>query len=150
LRASRIAPLLLLVLAMLSVFHLFGVPRFVIDKPAQSLGGALTSALGLYLNRYEGIHGYLPGGWDVIWSLSIEELFYLAFPLACLVLGRTRLLVPALVLLALSLPFTRAALAASASEIWQEKAYLPGMSAIAVAPSEPGGMGRCLRNTVCG
>ncbi|MEO6079063.1 MAG: acyltransferase [Steroidobacteraceae bacterium] len=132
LRASRIAPLLLLIIAMLSLCHLLGVPRFVIDKPGQSLGGAIASALGLYLNRYEGLYGYLPGGWDVIWSLSIEELFYLAFPLTCLVLSRTRLLVPLLVLLAMSLPFSRAALAASAPEIWQEKAYLPGMSAIAV------------------
>jgi peptidoglycan/LPS O-acetylase OafA/YrhL len=132
LRMSRIVPLLLLVVAVLSVFHLLAVPRFVIDKPGQSLGGAIASALGLYLNRYEGTHGYLPGGWDVIWSLSIEEVFYLAFPLACLLLGRTRMLVPALVLLALSLPVTRAALTAGNNEIWLEKAYLPGMSAIAV------------------
>jgi peptidoglycan/LPS O-acetylase OafA/YrhL len=132
LRMSRIVPLLLLVVAVLSLFHLLGVPRFVIDKPGQSLGGAIGSALGLYLNRYEGVHGYLPGGWDVIWSLSIEEVFYLAFPLSCLLLGRTRLLVPALALLALSLPVTRAALSAGGNEIWLEKAYLPGMSAIAV------------------
>jgi peptidoglycan/LPS O-acetylase OafA/YrhL len=132
LRMSRIAPLLLLLVAVLSLFHLLGIPRFVIDKPGQSLGGAIVSVLGLYLNRYEGAHGYLPAGWDVIWSLSIEELFYLAFPLTCLLLGRTRLLVPALVLLALSMPVTRAALTAGGNEIWLEKAYLPGMSAIAV------------------
>jgi peptidoglycan/LPS O-acetylase OafA/YrhL len=132
LRLSRIAPLLMLVVATLSLFHLLGVPRFVIGRPGQSLGGAIASASGLYLNWYEGLHGYLPGGWDVIWSLSIEEVFYLAFPIACLVLGRTRLLVPALALLALSLPFTRAALSEGGNEIWSEKAYLPGMSAIAV------------------
>ncbi|HEY1899359.1 MAG TPA: acyltransferase [Steroidobacteraceae bacterium] len=132
LRMSRIVPLLLFVVAVLSLFHLLGVPRFVINKPGQSLGGAMASALGLYLNRYEGIHGYLPGGWDVIWSLSIEEVFYLAFPLSCLLLSRTRLLLPALGLLALSLPVTRATLTAGDNEIWLEKAYLPGMSAIAV------------------
>jgi peptidoglycan/LPS O-acetylase OafA/YrhL len=132
LRMSRIVPLLLLVVAVLSLFHLLGVPRFVIDAPGQSLGGAIASALGLYLNRYEAVHGYLPGGWDVIWSLSIEEVFYLAFPLSCLLLGRSRVLVPALVLLALSLPVTRAALIAGGNEIWMQKAYLPGMSAIAV------------------
>jgi len=132
LRMSRIVPLLLFVVALLSLFDLLGVPRYVINKPGQSLAGAIASALGLYLNRYEGVHGYLPAGWDVIWSLSIEEVFYLAFPLSCLLLGRARLLVPALVLLALSLPVTRAALSAGGNEIWLEKAYLPGMSAIAV------------------
>ena len=131
-RATRILPLLLLVVALLSICHLLGVPRFVIDRPNQSLGGAIASALGFYLNWYEGATGYLPGGWDVLWSLSIEEVFYLAFPLACLVLVRTRLFVPALFVLALSLPFTRAALAAGGNEIWAEKAWLPGMAAIAV------------------
>ena len=51
LRMSRIVPLLLLVVAVLSLFHLLGVPRFVINKPGQSLAGAIASALGLYLNR---------------------------------------------------------------------------------------------------
>jgi peptidoglycan/LPS O-acetylase OafA/YrhL len=129
---SRIVPLLLFVVVLLSALHLLGVSKFVINKPGQSLGGAIASVLGLYLNRYEGVHGYLPGGWDVIWSLSIEEVFYLVFPIACLLLGRTRMLVPALALLALSLPVTRAALTAAGNEIWLEKAYLPGTSAIAV------------------
>jgi peptidoglycan/LPS O-acetylase OafA/YrhL len=132
LRMSRIIPLLLLVVAVLSLFDLLGVPRFVINRPGQSLIGAIASALGLYLNRYEGLYGYLPGGWDVIWSLSIEEVFYLAFPVLCLLLGRVRLLVPTFALLALSLPVSRAALAAGGNQIWLEKAYLPGMSAIAI------------------
>jgi peptidoglycan/LPS O-acetylase OafA/YrhL len=132
LRASRIVPLLLLLVAVLSIFHLAGVPQFVIHRPGQSLGGAVAAAFGLYLNWYEGLYGYLPGGWDVLWSLSIEEVFYLAFPLLCLSLGRMRLLVPSLIVLALSYPFSSAALIAHSNEVWQEKAYLPGMSAIAM------------------
>ncbi len=128
-RAARIVPCLLLLLAVLSVMHLIGVPNYVIDKPTQSLGGALLSALGLTLNWYEGRTGWLPGGWDVLWSLSIEEAFYLAFPLACLLLRGGRWLAVGLAVLALSLPVTRAAL--EGNEIWQEKAYLPGMAAIA-------------------
>lgn len=128
LRAVRIFPLLLLLLAVLAVMHGMAVPGFVINKPGQSLAGALGAALTMTLNWYEGRTNWLPGAWDVLWSLSIEECFYLAFPLFCLVLrGPWRVL--ALVALALSLPWTRAAL--QGNEIWQEKAYLPGMAAIA-------------------
>ena len=128
LRAVRIFPLLLLLLAVLCVMHWLAVPTFVVNKPGQSLWGALASALTMTLNWYEGRTNWLPGAWDVLWSLSIEECFYLAFPLFCLVLrGPWRVL--ALVALALSLPWTRAAL--QSNEIWQEKAYLPGMAAIA-------------------
>jgi peptidoglycan/LPS O-acetylase OafA/YrhL len=135
-RAARILPCLLLLVAVLSGLHWAGVDGFVITRADQSLPGAIFAALGLYLNWYEGVTGYLPASWDVLWSLSIEELFYLVFPLLCLGLNSTknqrseRLLFVALALLALSLPFTRAAL--EGNEIWQDKAYLPGMAGIAM------------------
>jgi peptidoglycan/LPS O-acetylase OafA/YrhL len=128
-RASRILPLLLALLGVLTLLHLAGFADYRIQEPGQSLGGALLSALGLYLNWYEGQTTWLPASWDVLWSLSIEEVFYLAFPLVCLLLPRKMLLI-GLALLALSLPFTKAAL--QGNEIWSEKAYLPGMSAIAI------------------
>ena len=130
-RATRILPVLLLVVALLSLFHLLGVPRYVIERPGQSLPGAIWAAVGFHINWYEGQTGYLPGGWNVMWSLAVEEVFYLGFPVVCLTLGRTRLFIPALVLLALSHPFTRAALAQLHNEIWYEEAYLPGMASIA-------------------
>lgn len=128
-RIARIVPPLAVLLLVLSAMHLLGVPQYVIERDNQSLGGALLSALTLTLNWYEGRTHWLPGGWDVLWSLSIEEAFYVAFPLLCL-LRRRVLLVVALSLLWLSLPLTRAAL--EGNEIWQEKAYLPGFSAIAI------------------
>ena len=73
--------------------------------------------------------GYLPGNWDVLWSLSMEEAFYIGLPLVCLGTRRAWILAPLLALLAASMPWTHAAL--TGNEIWQEKAYLPGMSAIA-------------------
>lgn len=129
-RAARILPLLLALLAVLSVLHLAGAPDYTIRGAGQSLGGASWAVLALHLNWYEGLHGYLPGNWDVLWSLSIEELFYLGFPLACLLLRSERLLAGLLAAFALSLPWCLSALAGS-NEIWQEKAYLPGMAAIA-------------------
>lgn len=128
-RFSRIVPCLLLLVAVLSALHLLGVRDYVIHREGQSLPRAIVAALGFHLNWYEGMTGYLPGNWDVLWSLSIEEVFYLGFPLVCLLVRRNAMLVPLLLLLALSLPLTRAAL--EGNEIWQEKAYLPGMAAIA-------------------
>lgn len=128
-RLARIAPCLLALIAILLACHAAGIPNYVIDKPGQSPAGATLSALTFTLNVYEGRTDWLPGGWDVLWSLSVEEVFYVAFPIVCLTLGRTRWLVPALVVLVLSVPFTRAAIVDN--EIWQEKAYLPGMGAIA-------------------
>ena len=130
LRFSRIVPCLLLLVAILSALDLLGVQDYVIDRAGQSLPRAIFAALALHLNWYEGMTGYLPGNWDVLWSLSIEEVFYLAFPVACLLTRRTWVLLPLLVLLAASMPWTHAAL--KGNEIWQEKAYLPGMSAIAI------------------
>src|ERR1700712_3395875 len=99
------------------------------DPPKQTLAGTAMSALGLYVNVYQARTGWLPAGWGVLWSLSIEEVFYLAFPLVCLLLGRTRLLVPGLVVLALSIPIVRANI--HHDEIWSEQNYLQGMAAIA-------------------
>jgi peptidoglycan/LPS O-acetylase OafA/YrhL len=129
-RFARIVPCLLALVAVLSALHLLAVPDYTITRAGQSLPRAIIAALGLHLNWYEGQTGYLPGNWDVLWSLSIEEVFYLGFPLVCLLTRRLWVLVPMLVLLALSMPWTHAAL--SGNEIWQEKAYLPGMAAIAV------------------
>lgn len=129
-RASRILPCLLILVAVLSVLHIAGAESYVIHRSGQSLPRAVIAALGLHLNWYEGQTGYLPGNWDVLWSLSIEEVFYLCFPLLCLGLRRQGWLVVVLAALALSLPVSRAALASN--EIWQEKAYLPGMAGIAM------------------
>lgn len=127
-RAKRIVPLLAVLLLLISVLHFLEVPYFRIKGEGQSWLGAILSAVFLHLNWYEGQTSWLPAAWDVLWSLSIEEVFYLAFPILCLWLPQ-RVLFVLLMVLAISLPWTRAALVDN--EIWQEKAYLPGFSAIA-------------------
>jgi peptidoglycan/LPS O-acetylase OafA/YrhL len=127
-RAARIVPCLVALVAILAALDLAHMPDYVI-RPPQSLPHAVASAFGLYLNWYEGHTGYLPANWDVLWSLSIEEVFYLGFPLVCLLLRRDWILAPALALLALSQPLALKSIVGN--PIWREKAYLPGMAGIA-------------------
>lgn len=129
-RASRIAPCLVGLVVVLSLLHLAHVPDYVIKGPHQSLPKAVASAFGLYLNVFEARTGYLPANWDVLWSLSIEEMFYLAFPLVCLLLRKDSILAPVMTLFALSLPFWLARIIAD--PIWKEKCTESGMAGIAM------------------
>ena len=128
-RAARIVPCLLILVAALSALALAGAPRYTMEQPAQTVAGSVMSALGLYLNVCQARTGWLPAGWGVLWSLSVEEVFYLAFPVVCLLVARTRLLVPSLALLALSIPVVRGNI--HHDPIWAEENYLQGMAAIA-------------------
>lgn len=83
LRFARIAPLMMLVLLILSVLHLTHVKGFVVGEKTGGLGRALVAALTFHVNLLEARRGYLPASWDVLWSLSVEEMFYLCFPLVC-------------------------------------------------------------------
>jgi peptidoglycan/LPS O-acetylase OafA/YrhL len=87
-RFSRIIPLLTVILILLSILHLANVPDFVIDPKQTSLGRTLFSALTFHINWLEIQVGYLPASWDILWSISIEETFYLLFPLLCLLLKK--------------------------------------------------------------
>ena len=131
LRFARIAPLLLLLLAVLSVLHFADVSGFVVSAKTGGLGRALLAALTFHVNLLEARRGYLPGPWDILWSLSVEEMFYLFFPIACLLFARTKLLIPLLCGFVLLGPFGRTVFT-HGNDIWQEKSYLGGMDAIAM------------------
>ena len=79
-RFARIAPLLFFLLAVLCALHLAGLRSFVVSPKTGGLGRALLAALTFHVNVLEARRGYLPGNWDVLWSLSVEEVFYFAFP----------------------------------------------------------------------
>jgi peptidoglycan/LPS O-acetylase OafA/YrhL len=130
LRFARIAPCLALLVLVLSALHLAQATGFVIPPERASLGRAVLAALTFHVNWLEGHRGYLPGCWDVLWSLSVEEVFYLSFPVLCLVLRDVRWLLAPLLALIIIAPFNRMALAGR--DPWQDYAYLSCMDGIAL------------------
>jgi peptidoglycan/LPS O-acetylase OafA/YrhL len=125
LRFARIAPLLLILLAILSGLHLAHIRGFVVSQKDGGLGRALLAALTFHINLLEARRGYLPASWDIMWSLSVEELFYLFFP-ACRLFRRGRfLLIPLLVPFVLG-PIARSR-AFNPNPVSREYSYLGGM-----------------------
>ena len=131
LRFARIAPLLLLLLAVLSTLHFAGFSDFIVKAKAGGLGRALLAALTFHVNVLEANRGYLPGSWDILWSLSVEEVFYFGFPLVCWALGGTRWFFAGLAAFIVLGPFGRTVLAGH-NGTWEEYSYLGGMDAIAL------------------
>jgi peptidoglycan/LPS O-acetylase OafA/YrhL len=125
LRFARIAPLLLALLAILSVLHLAQVKNFVINPKVATLPKALFAALTFNVNVLEAQHGYLPANWDILWSLSVEEVFYFCFPL---VRRYKPLFIAALLILIALGPYART----HGNPVWREYSYLGGMDAIAL------------------
>jgi peptidoglycan/LPS O-acetylase OafA/YrhL len=127
LRAARILPTLLLLMLVLAILHELQVPGFVIPADRASLGGLILAVLTFRVNTLEAGGYFLPASWGAMWSLSIEELFYLLFPLTCRLLGSERRIV---VFLAVT-----AAIGPSARTHWadyDDHTYLECMDGIAV------------------
>jgi peptidoglycan/LPS O-acetylase OafA/YrhL len=131
LRFARIAPLFLLLLLVLSILRAAQFQDFVVKPKTGGLGRALLAALTFHINVLEANRGYLPGSWDVLWSLSVEETFYLFFPVISRMSRAGKLFVAFLVGLIFLGPFSRTVLT-HGNEIWGEKSYLGSMDAIAL------------------
>jgi len=130
-RFARIVPLLLLLLGVLSALHLAHVEHFVVSAKTGGLPRALLAALTFHVNILEARRGYLPGNWDILWSLSVEEVFYLFFPLVARIFGRGKLFVLVLLGFVALGPFARTVFT-HGNEVWKEYSYLGGMDAIAL------------------
>ena len=130
-RFARIAPLLLLLLLVLSVLHFAELKDFVVSAETGGLARALLAAITFHVNVLEARHGYLPGSWDILWSLSVEEMFYLFFPVVSRLFGRGKSLLLLLAGFVVLGPFARTVLA-HGNEVWREYSYLGSTDAIAL------------------
>ncbi|MGZ7102742.1 MAG: acyltransferase family protein, partial [Candidatus Angelobacter sp.] len=128
-RFARIVPCLAGLLLVLSILDRAGVPRFVVNTQHTSLGRALLAALTFHVNWLEAQTGYLPASWDVLWSLSVEEVFYVFFPLLCAILRKQALLIGLLICFVLIGPFARVR---TQNELWGDYGYLSCMDGIAL------------------
>jgi peptidoglycan/LPS O-acetylase OafA/YrhL len=127
-RFTRIVPPLAALLLVLCILHRARVPHFTIEH--SSLSRAVLAASTFHVNWLEARVGYLPGTWDALWSLSIEEAFYICFPLLCLLVQREGLLVLSLSVFVALGPFARTVF--SDNELWRDKGYLSCMDGIAL------------------
>ena len=128
-RFARIVPCLVGLLLILAVADRLGVPRFVINPQHTSLWRAMFAALTFHINWLEASTGYLPAAWDVLWSLSVEELFYVFFPLLCKWTRKGAVLVALLSAFVVIGPFARML---THNELWSDYGYLSCMDGIAL------------------
>ena len=131
LRFARIVPTLAVLLALLSLLHLAGADQYSINPQHATLARALLAATTFHVNWLEASRNfYLPACWDVLWSLSVEEIFYLLFPLGCFAFRWPRLGQALLLGLIVAGTWLRCTLVDQ--QMWQSKAYLCCMDAIAL------------------
>src|SRR4029077_695602 len=128
-RFARIVPCLVALLVILSILDRAGVPRFTINTQHTSLGRALLAALTFHVNWLEARNGYLPPAWYILWSLSVEEVFYVFFPLLCTLVRKPAILIALLSCFLVAGPFARVS---TQNELWADYGYLSCMDGIAL------------------
>ncbi|KUM01741.1 acyltransferase [Chromobacterium subtsugae] len=111
-RFARIMPMLLLALAIIVALGCLGLPYFINKDHGQAMPAsfflvAAGSVLTFWHNLLMQQVGYFNYSLNVYWSLSVEEVFYLALPLLCVCLRRVSLLTLCCALLIVVAPIYR-------------------------------------------
>ncbi|MDR3388298.1 MAG: acyltransferase [Rudaea sp.] len=112
-RFARIMPTLLLALLAIILFSCLGLPSFADSVhgkplPASYFVLALVSVLTFWHNVLMQSVGYFNYCLNIYWSLSVEEVFYLALPLAAVLTRRTSMFVALCLALVVAGPVYRA------------------------------------------
>ena len=110
-RIARIMPCLVLLVAMVSVLGSLGLQPFINQSPngvEVSYAVTVLSALSFWMNLLIIEYGWVNYALGVLWSLSVEEVFYLAFPVLCLALGRGKGFIVFLLVVIAYAPYFRA------------------------------------------
>ena len=110
-RIARIMPCLVLLVAMVSFLGSLGLKPFINQAPngiEVSYGLTVLSAFSFWMNLLIIEYGWVNYALGVLWSLSVEEVFYLVFPVLCLVLGRGKRFIVFLLAVIAYAPYFRA------------------------------------------
>jgi peptidoglycan/LPS O-acetylase OafA/YrhL len=130
LRFARIMPCLLLAIALILLFSFSPITIFKNHPNTASMPLAVFSIFTFWHNVLMEKAGYFNYCLNIYWSLSVEEVFYIAFPILCLLFKRTRLLVPCWLALIIIAPIYRSYHAQN--EIIALYGYLSCFDAIAI------------------
>jgi peptidoglycan/LPS O-acetylase OafA/YrhL len=87
-RFARIAPNLALILAVAVPLVIAGVPFFASKPGNPSIWVTVFSILTFTHNLLMQKFGFFNWGLNILWSLSVEEMFYFTFPLVCILLRK--------------------------------------------------------------
>ena len=134
-RFARIIPPLLLALVIVVPLGLAGIPSFNNSDNGQALPASFfllvtLSLLTFWHNVLMQRVGWFNYSLNIYWSLSVEEVFYLTFPLACRLLRRNSLIITLCCAFILGAPLYRAW--HRDDELFYECGYLGCFDAIAI------------------